>query len=122
LFEIPAAMAAAVGGKMEMFHFATGVAGSLAPGRTHGRKALANRHLATRSPGFGLARILFSPKGYLPKGPAMSDPARPLMDVLYLNGIAVVLTGYLAAMLEEPQAADRPGDDLPPLADPYAGV
>lgn len=52
----------------------------------------------------------------------MSDPARPLMDVLYLNGIAVVLTGYLAALLEEPRDADRPGDDLPPLADPYAGV
>ena len=52
----------------------------------------------------------------------MPDPARPLMDVLYLNGIAVVLTGYLAALLEEPQAQERHGDELPPLADPYVGV
>ena len=52
----------------------------------------------------------------------MSDPTRPLLDVLYLNGIAVVLTGVLAALLEEPPAAERGEDALPPLADPYAEI
>ena len=52
----------------------------------------------------------------------MTDPTRPLMDVLYLNGIAVVLTGVLAALLEEPAPGPREEDDLPPLADPWASV
>jgi hypothetical protein len=52
----------------------------------------------------------------------MTDPALPLIDVLYLDGIALVLTGYLASILEEPAGADRGGDELPPLADPYLGV
>lgn len=53
----------------------------------------------------------------------MSDlTTRPLLDVLYLNGIAVVLSGYLAALLDDPPAPERAADDLPPLADPYAGV
>jgi hypothetical protein len=58
----------------------------------------------------------------MPKEAAMTDPALPLIDVLYLDGIALVLTGYLASILEEPAVADRGGDELPPLADPYLGV
>jgi hypothetical protein len=52
----------------------------------------------------------------------MADlPNLPLWDILYLNGISLVLTGVLAALLD-----DGPGpelwEDLPPLVDPYAEI
>ena len=49
-------------------------------------------------------------------------PALPLWDVLYLNGIALVLTGVLAALLEDGTDSKEPWDELPPLADPYAEI
>jgi len=76
-------------------------------------------------------------------------PALPLWNVLYLNGISLVLTGYLAALLDDSGTvgfrvdpasllglnsgngacsgtAARQGpeawDELPPLADPYAEI
>ena len=52
----------------------------------------------------------------------MSDlPVLPIWDVLNLNGISLVLTGYLVAMLEEAHRGDA-WDELPPLADPYAEI
>jgi hypothetical protein len=48
--------------------------------------------------------------------------ARPLWDILYLNGIALVLGGCLAALLGEVQEESEAADDLPPLADPYAEI
>jgi hypothetical protein len=47
---------------------------------------------------------------------------RPLWDVIYLNGISLVLTGYLAALLEDPPRCAPPEGELPPLADPYAEI
>ena len=49
-------------------------------------------------------------------------PALPLWDVLYLNGISLVLTGVLAALLDDGPNPKRPWDELPPLADPYAEI
>ena len=52
----------------------------------------------------------------------MSDiPALPIWDVLNLNGISLVLTGYLVAMLEDAHREEA-WDELPPLADPYAEI
>jgi len=49
-------------------------------------------------------------------------PELPLWEVLYLDGIALVLTGYLAALLDEAPKECATWDDLPPLADPYAVI
>jgi hypothetical protein len=49
-------------------------------------------------------------------------PVLPLWDVLYLNGISLVLTGYLAALLEDPGKRPEAWAELPPLADPYAEI
>ncbi len=49
-------------------------------------------------------------------------PVMPLWDVLYLDGIALVLGGCLAALVGEAQEEPEPWDDLPPLADPYAEI
>ncbi|MDR3670792.1 MAG: hypothetical protein P4L36_08110 [Holophaga sp.] len=48
-------------------------------------------------------------------------PALPLWDILYLNGISLVLTGVLVALLDDARK-DEPWDELPPLADPYAEI
>jgi hypothetical protein len=48
-------------------------------------------------------------------------PALPLWDVLYLDGISLVLTGCLAALLGDGLTSE-PGHELPPLADPYAEI
>lgn len=48
-------------------------------------------------------------------------PALPLWEILYLNGISLVLSGCLAAFLDGGFEADpRPG--LPQPSDPYAEV
>jgi hypothetical protein len=47
-------------------------------------------------------------------------PALPLWDVLYLNGISLVLTGYLVALLDDVYR-EKPTGALPP-ADPYAEI
>jgi hypothetical protein len=49
-------------------------------------------------------------------------PALPLWDILYLNGISLVLTGVLVALLDDARRDDAPWDELPPLADPYAEI
>jgi len=49
-------------------------------------------------------------------------PALPLWDVLYLNGISLVLTGVLMALLDDPHKEPEPWDELPPLANPYAEI
>jgi|GEM_PF-1924590 hypothetical protein len=49
-------------------------------------------------------------------------PALPLWDVLYLNGIALVLTGVLVALLDDAGKPPEDWDELPPLADPYAEI
>ena len=49
-------------------------------------------------------------------------PALPLWDVLYLNGIALVLTGVLAALLDDGANPPEPWDELPPLVNPYAEI
>ena len=49
-------------------------------------------------------------------------PVLPLWDVLYLNGIALVLTGVLAALLDDASKPAKAWDELPPLADPYAEI
>ncbi|MDR3673624.1 MAG: hypothetical protein P4L36_22460 [Holophaga sp.] len=53
-------------------------------------------------------------------------PALPIWDVLNLNGISLVLTGYLLAMLEDVHWGDtrreEAWDELPPLSDPYAEI
>jgi len=49
-------------------------------------------------------------------------PALPLWDVLYLNGISLVLTGYLVAILDDTLKKKDGWDELPPLADPYAEI
>jgi len=48
-------------------------------------------------------------------------PAMPLWDILYLNGISLVLTGVLVALLDEARGPDT-WDELPPLSDPYAEI
>jgi len=48
-------------------------------------------------------------------------PALPPWDVLYLNGISLVLTGCLLALLGDGRKPDS-GDGLPSLADPYAEI
>jgi hypothetical protein len=48
-------------------------------------------------------------------------PAMPLWDILYLNGISLVLTGVLVALLDEARSPDA-WDELPPLSDPYAEI
>ena len=48
-------------------------------------------------------------------------PSLPLWDILYLNGISLVLSGVLAALLDDGPGPE-PWDDLPPLADPYAEI
>jgi len=58
-----------------------------------------------------------------PKEVTMPDmPALPLWDVLYLNGISLVLTGVLMALLDDGGKPETGGGDLPPLADPYAEI
>jgi hypothetical protein len=49
-------------------------------------------------------------------------PAMPLWDVLYLNGIALVLTGVLAALLEDRRIPPEAWEGLPPLRHPYAEI
>ena len=49
-------------------------------------------------------------------------PALPLWDVLYLNGISLVLTGVLMALLDDAHKEPEPWDELPPLANPYAEI
>lgn len=50
-------------------------------------------------------------------------PSLPIWEILSLNGISlVVLTGYLASLLEDACVGAEEPDDLPPLADPYAEV
>jgi hypothetical protein len=52
----------------------------------------------------------------------MSDiPALPLWDILNLNGISLVLTGYLVAILDDGLQGEA-RDELPPLVDPYAEI
>jgi hypothetical protein len=47
----------------------------------------------------------------------MSDlPALPIWEILYLNGISLVLTGYLVALLDDAWGK------LPPLKVPYAEI
>jgi len=48
-------------------------------------------------------------------------PALPIWDVLYLSGISLVLTGYLADLLDDGVEAEAAGE-LPALADPFAEV
>jgi len=48
-------------------------------------------------------------------------PAMPLWDILYLNGISLVLTGVLVALLDDARSPDT-WDELPPLSDPYAEI
>jgi len=53
----------------------------------------------------------------------MNDlPALPLWEVLCLNGISLVLTGYLVALLNDAEPEPKAWDELPPLADPYAEI
>jgi hypothetical protein len=49
-------------------------------------------------------------------------PVLPLWDVLYLNGIALVLTGVLVALLDDGRKPPEAWDELPPLANPYAEI
>ena len=49
-------------------------------------------------------------------------PALPLWDILYLNGISLVLTGVLAVLLDEARREPEDWDDLPPQPAPYAEI
>jgi hypothetical protein len=70
--------------------------------------------------GMNFARISLSQLN--PEEVTVSElPAMPLWDILYLNGISLVLTGVLVALLDEARGPDT-WDELPPLSDPYAEI
>ena len=53
----------------------------------------------------------------------MSDiPALPVWDVLCLNVISLVLSGYLVLLLDDVCTCAEAWADLPPLVDPYAEI
>jgi len=68
-----------------------------------------------------IAQVFGSPL-YPEEVPMPELPALPLWDILYLNGIALVLTGVLAALLDDACKPPEAWDELPPLSDPYAEI
>ena len=49
-------------------------------------------------------------------------PGLPLWDILFLDGISLVVGGMLVGLLDDALARPGPEPALPPLADPYAEI
>jgi hypothetical protein len=49
-------------------------------------------------------------------------PAIPLWDVLYLDGISLVISGCIALLMDEGWSIPDAWSKLPPLLEPYAEI